>query len=243
LISKNYNKIILDYFNIKILWYLLSDHAGFFFYIFFNNTNTEQFTMINKRTTYVLGATTLDIGLMFSLIWALPISVNEDLGATSALVGHATIVLADPDGTTTHYIQTDNTITDTCLSTAAIDLFGGFVAGTDNGPYNTLNVFTGPAVGPTLSIPTGLIASEKVMTTAGVAETGPAGGTLVIDIDFGTITVLSTDNGKFIESVALANAAGDFACSIIDLNTCGNSPGCGIVTGSTIVIDYKMTFT
>jgi len=197
--------------------------------------------MNNKRTKYVLGATTLGIGLMVSLIWALPISVNEDLGATSALVGHATIVLADPDGTVTNYMQTDNTITDECLTTAANDLFGNFI-GADNGPYNTLNVFTGPAVGPTTAIPTGIIVSEKVMTTGAISQT-LAGGTLVVDIDFGTITVLQTDNGKFIETVALANAAGTNACSILDLTSCGASPGCGIVTGSTIVIDYKMTFT
>ena len=196
--------------------------------------------MINKRTTYVLGATTVGIGLMFSLIWALPISVNEDLGATSALVGHATIVLTDADGKT-HYMQTDNTITNECLVTAADDLFGNFI-GDDNGPYNTLNVFTGPAVGPTTEVPTGIIDSEKVMKTTFVTLT-PTSGQLIVDIDFGTITVLVADNGKFIESVALANAAGTSACSILDLNSCGNSPGCGIVTGSTIVIDYRMTFT
>jgi len=193
--------------------------------------------MNTKRTTTVLGATIVGIGLVFGLIFTMPGLITEEVDSTAALMGSAIITITNPDGTT-KYMQTDNQIQTACLSSAAHSLLGTNI-GAQLGPYTSLSIYQGvlPALG---AQPTGILNAQK----SGVAYTTFASSStsLTINIDFGTVTLASNDNPVALNSVGLTNGIGS-ACSVLDLATCPTGPGCGAGTGSTIVIDYRMTFT
>jgi len=198
-----------------------------------------EFIMNNKRTTTVLGATIASIGLVFGLIFAMP-GVTEEVSATSALMGHVTTVITQPDGST-NYMQSDNQIQLNCLADAAFSLLSGFT-GTQSGPYVTLAVYTNtvPAVGA--AVGGGTLTPTLTLTSAGQISTQASGAsTLTVRLDFGTLTAVTADNFQSAKSVGLVNAAGTQACSIV-LLTCPIG-GCPVATGTTFVIDYDLSFT
>lgn len=201
--------------------------------------------MGKMRTTYVLGASIVAIGLVFGLTMTIPGSISGAVSEanTSMLMGHATIMFTDPDGTV-KYIQTDNQIHNQCLTSIMSNLIG---FGTAPGTYDSINFYTG-SVGNSDVAPAGLLTtktdSTNVAFSTTTSETSPA--KLTVKMAFPLITVVAADSGQFVETVALTTGAGDTAsiCSSLVMDGPTDcSAGCGIVTGTTIQVDYTLALT
>jgi len=199
--------------------------------------------MGKMRTTYVLGASIVAIGMVFGLTMSMPTSISGAMseGTTSMIMGHATITITNPDGSVS-YIQTDNQIHDQCLSSIG-NLFGSGVAA---GTYDTVNFYTG-SVGASNVAPAGLLGVKTDIANGNiVSATGSDPATLSIVLEFPAAVVPAGDSGQFVETVALTTGAGDTAsiCSSLVMDGPTDcSAGCGIITGTTIQVDYTIALT
>jgi len=198
--------------------------------------------MGKKRTTFVLGASIVAIGMIFGLTMSMPGSI---LGApsdanTSMLLGHATITITDPDGSV-KYIQTDNQIHNQCLSSISAALVG---VGTAAGTYDTVNFYTGSVPATTIVAPAGKLTVQTNNPTI-TATLGTTPASISLLLEFPAAVVPAADSGQFVETVALTTGAGDAAsiCSslVMDGPTNCSAGGCGIITGTTIQVDYTLT--
>jgi len=201
--------------------------------------------MGKKRTTYVLGATLVSIGFVFGMVWSMPGAFSDvTVDDKALLMGHATVILTDPDGSV-KYIQTDNSIHNTCLNSILGSLTGN-AFGTAGGPYTTINFYTGTVPLTGTNAPAGILSLSQtgaVYTTSTFTSDPAALGFLAT---FPTATFTIADTGEFVQTVALTDGAGTpEACSSLLLD---GSPdctvgGCGVVTGTTIDVLYTINLT
>jgi len=199
--------------------------------------------MGNKRTTYVLGATLVSIGFVFGMVWSIPGAFSDvTVEDTSLLVGHATIMFTDPDGSV-KYIQTDNAVHDDCLSGIINDLTGGKI-GAAGGPYTTINFYTGSVPTSSDSEPAGILTVSQNSAVYALTNAATDTAALGFTATFITATVTIADTGQFVETVALTDGGGN-ACSSLTLDGTPDctGAGCGIITGTTIDVAYTINLT
>jgi len=200
------------------------------------------YSMGNTRTTYILGATIVSIGLVFGMVWSIPGAFSDvTIDDTALLMGHASIIFTDPDGSVT-YIQTDNVVHDACLN-SILGGISGDAFGTASS-FTTINFYTGTEPLSGDAEPAGklsLFQTGAVYTTS--IQTGnPA--TLGFLATFPTATFTAADTGEFVQTVALTDGAGN-ACSSLFLDGTPNCTvgGCGVITGTTIDVLYTINLT
>lgn len=199
--------------------------------------------MGNKRTTYVLGATIVSIGLLFGMVWSIPGAFSDvTVDDKALLMGHASIILTDPDGKTI-YIQTDNVVHDACLISILGSLTGN-AFGTAGGPFTTINFYTGTEPSSADAEPAGKLSLSRTGAAYATSIETSDAATLGFTATFPTATFTFADTGEFVQTVALTDGAGN-ACSSLFLDgtpDCSTG-GCGVVTGTTIDVQYTINLT
>jgi len=158
------------------------------------------------------------------------------------LMGHASIVFTDPDGSV-KYIQTDNVVHDACLNS----ILGSLTAdafGTAAGPFTTINFYTGTLTTSAAGEPAGKLSLFRTGAAYATSIETSDGATLGFTATFPTATFTFADTGEFVQTVALTDGAGN-ACSSLFLDGTPNCTvgGCGVVTGTTIDVLYTINLT
>jgi len=201
--------------------------------------------MSDIRTKLLVGTSIAAVAMMLALVSGMEISTSDvSVSETQyKLLGHATLVAVNPDGTTS-YSQSDNIILIGGRDAAALRLFG---TGSTTAPFVCIELGDGPTpgvedidTGNDVPLTNSNVECDAFSGEATAATTGNNPNEFTIDA---TITIANGDGPTDITEVALGNGTGGSPGLTGALSHFALATAIPVVDGTVVTVTYTMSTT